>query len=181
MSSNLEELSRAIFSGNKDSMERFIFASIFVHQNKIQTACDKLDSEITMKQWLLLAVVSTFEDELHWNRKVATLVMSVIIVSLGTLSCLGFNVLSNVTPLKMDILSFFDFLTNSVMMPIAAISTVVLVLKKENAEAIEGEIMSTSKFRRKAVYRFVLRYLAIIFLLIILISSVLNAFGIISL
>ena len=127
------------------------------------------------------SVVSTFEDELHWNRKVATLVMAVIIVSLGTLSCLGFNVLSNVTPLKMDILSFFDFLTNSVMMPIAAISTVVLVLKKENAEAIEGEIMSTSKFRRKAVYRFVLRYLAIIFLLIILISSVLNAFGIISL
>lgn len=68
MSSNLEELSRAIFSGNKDSMERFIFASIFVHQNKIQTACDKLDSEITMKQWLLLAVVSTFEEPMSLSK-----------------------------------------------------------------------------------------------------------------
>lgn len=68
MSLNLEELSRAIFSGNKDSMERFIFASIFVHQNKIQTACDKLDSEITMKQWLLLAVVSTFEEPMSLSK-----------------------------------------------------------------------------------------------------------------
>lgn len=68
MSLNLEELSRAIFSGNKDSMERFIFASIFVHQNKIQTACDKLDSEITMKQWLLLAVISTFGEPLSLSK-----------------------------------------------------------------------------------------------------------------
>ena len=61
---NLEELSKSIFSGNKDLMEKLIFASIFIHQNKMQTACDKLDSEITMKQWLLLAVVSTFEEPL---------------------------------------------------------------------------------------------------------------------
>ncbi len=61
---NLEELSKSIFSENRNSMERLIFSSIFIHQNKMQTACDKLDSEITMKQWLLLAVVSTFEKPL---------------------------------------------------------------------------------------------------------------------
>ncbi|MGN1033316.1 MAG: MarR family winged helix-turn-helix transcriptional regulator [Intestinibacter sp.] len=68
MNSNLEELSRAIFSGDKDLMERFIFASIFVHQNKIQTACDKLDSEVTMKQWLLLAVISTFKEPMSLSK-----------------------------------------------------------------------------------------------------------------
>lgn len=61
MSSNLEQLAKHLFSGNRKNMEQMIFASIFIHQNKIQTACDKLDSEITMKQWLLLAIVSSFE------------------------------------------------------------------------------------------------------------------------
>ena len=38
-----------------------IFASIFIIQNRLQTACDKLDEEITMKQWLLLAMAGTTE------------------------------------------------------------------------------------------------------------------------
>ena len=39
-----------------------IFASIFIIQNRLQTACDKLDEEITMKQWLLLAMAGTTEN-----------------------------------------------------------------------------------------------------------------------
>lgn len=58
---NLEQLAKDMFSTDRKHMEQMIFASIFIHQNKMQTACDKLDSEITMKQWLLLAVVSTFD------------------------------------------------------------------------------------------------------------------------
>ena len=58
---NLEQLAKDMFSDDRRHMEQMIFASIFIHQNKMQTACDKLDSEITMKQWLLLAVVSTFD------------------------------------------------------------------------------------------------------------------------
>lgn len=38
-----------------------IFASIFILQNRLQTACDKIDPDITMKQWLLLAVAETNE------------------------------------------------------------------------------------------------------------------------
>lgn len=97
-----------------------------------------------------------------------------------TLSALGFNVLKNVTILKMDILDFFDFLTNSVMMPIAAMATCVLILKVTKIEKIEEEIKRTSKFKRENIYKFVLRYFAIIFLLIILVSSILNAFGVIT-
>jgi len=96
---------------------------------------------------------------------------------LGTLSALGFNVLSSVKIFNMDILSFFDFLTNSVMMPIAAIATCVLVLKVVKIKTIEDEIKTTSKFRRKFVYNFVIKYVAIIFLLVILVTSVLGAFG----
>lgn len=39
-----------------------IFASLFLIQNRLQTACDKLDEEITMKQWLLMAMAGTSDE-----------------------------------------------------------------------------------------------------------------------
>jgi len=38
------------------SKKQAIFASIFVIQNRLQTACEKVQEEITMRQWLLLAM-----------------------------------------------------------------------------------------------------------------------------
>ena len=38
------------------SKKQAIFASIFVIQNRLQTACEKVQQEITMRQWLLLAM-----------------------------------------------------------------------------------------------------------------------------
>ena len=68
MSLNLEQLAKELFSHDRNSMEKMIFASIFIHQNKMQTACDKLDPEITMKQWLLLTVVSTFDEPMSLSK-----------------------------------------------------------------------------------------------------------------
>ena len=47
-----------------DSRKQAIFASIFVMQNKLQTTCDKLDPELTMKQWLLLAIADSVDETL---------------------------------------------------------------------------------------------------------------------
>ena len=38
------------------SKKQAIFASVFVIQNRLQTACEKVQQEITMRQWLLLAM-----------------------------------------------------------------------------------------------------------------------------
>jgi len=38
---------------------RQFFSSAFIFQNKLQTACDKLQKDITMKQWLLLAMTTS--------------------------------------------------------------------------------------------------------------------------
>lgn len=127
---------------------------------------------ITSSVSLAECVVSTFEDELKWKRKKASVVTFIIIVVLGSFSALGFNVLSNVTPMKLDLLSFFDFLTNSVMMPLAAIFTCVLILRVIKINKIEEEVMVSSKFRLRGLYRVVLKFVAIPFLIIILISSI---------
>lgn len=126
------------------------------------------------------SAVSTFEDELHWKRRPSVVLMGVLMIGLGTLSSLGFNVLSGVTPLGMDFLDFFDFLTNSLMMPVAAIATCVLVLRKVTIQGIADEVtVGEAPFKRRGVYTFILKYLSIIFIGVILVSSVLNVLGII--
>ena len=127
------------------------------------------------------SAVSTFQDELGWSRKKSTVLMGAVMITLGSLSSLGYGPLANVTLLGMQFLDFFDFLTNSVMMPIAAISICLLVSRVAGIAAIEREVChGEERFRRKRVFTLMIRYLCPLFAAIILISSVANAFGLIS-
>ena len=127
------------------------------------------------------SAVSTFQDELGWSRKKSTVLMGAVMITLGSLSSLGYGPLANVTLLGMQFLDFFDFLTNSVMMPIAAISICLLVSRVAGIAAIEQEVChGEERFRRKRVFTLMIRYLCPLFAAIILISSVANAFGLIS-
>ena len=140
-----------------------------------------LFAAVTSSIALTESAVSTFEDELHWSRKKATVFMGVVMVLLGTLSCLGYGPLAGVTIIGMQFLDFFDFLTNSVMMPIAAIATCLFVSKVVGLKKMEEEITQDGQpFRRKKIFHFMIQYLCPIFAAIILISSVANAFGWIS-
>ena len=126
------------------------------------------------------SAVSTFEDELGWGRKKSTVVIGIIMIALGTLSSLGYGPLDFVKILGMQFLDFFDFLTNSVMMPIAAITTCLLVSRVIGVKKIEEEMLQGGTFRRKKIFNFMIRFLCPFFAGIILLSSVANAFGWIS-
>lgn len=140
-----------------------------------------LFAAITSSIALTESAVSTFEDELGWGRRKSTILVGVIMLALGSLSSLGYGPLASVKIIGMQFLDFFDFLTNSVMMPIAAIATCLLVSRVIGLKAIENEVLlGESKFRRKFVFNFMIKYLCPIFAAIILISSVANAFGWIS-
>lgn len=140
-----------------------------------------LFAALTSSIALTESAVSTIEDELKWSRKKSTLLVAVVMVVLGTLSCLGYGPLASVTIIGMQFLDFFDFMTNSVMMPIAAIATCLLVSKVVGVEKIEEEVTQGGKpFKRKKVFNMMIRKLCPIFAAIILISSVANAFGWIS-
>ena len=126
------------------------------------------------------SAVSTFEDELGWGRKKSTVIIGIIMIALGTLSSLGYGPLDFVKILGMQFLDFFDFLTNSVMMPIAAITTCLLVSRVIGVKKIEEEMLQGGTFRRKKIFNFMIRFLCPFFAGIILLSSVANAFGWIS-
>ena len=111
----------------------------------------------------------------------ATVIITIYTLAIALPSSLGFGIWSHITPMGMSFLDFFDFLTNSVMMPIAAISTCVMVSRVIGVEKIEEEITMDGKpFRRKKIFNFMIRYLCPVFAAIILISSVANTLGWIS-
>ena len=139
--------------------------------------CAALTSSIALTE----SAVSTFQDELHWGRKKATVIVGVIMLALGTLSSLGYGPLAMVKIIGMQFLDFFDFLTNSVMMPIAAIATCLLVSRVVGVKKIEEEVtLEGGSFKRKKIFNFMIKYLCPIFAAIILLSSVASAFGWIS-
>ena len=123
--------------------------------------------------------VSTLEDQLGWKRNIASVVIGIVIVILGSFSALGFGMLDFVQILGMSILDFFDFLTNSLMMPIAALSTCILIVYVVGVDKIVEEVETSSKFKRKGIYKFFIKYLAPICILIILVSSIASVFGLI--
>ena len=137
-----------------------------------------LFAAVTSSIALTESAVSTFEDELGWSRRRATVLVGVIMIALGSLSSLGYGPLAGIKIIGMQFLDFFDFLTNSVMMPIAAMFTSLFVSRIVGVKRMEEEIMhGESAFRRKKIFIVMIKYLCPIFALIILISSVANAFG----
>ena len=137
-----------------------------------------LFAALTSSIALTESAVSTFEDELGWERHRSTFLIGGIMLVLGSLSALGYGPLSSITIFGMQFLDFFDFLTNSVMMPIAAIATCLLVARVVGVKKIEEEVTLDGKpFRRKAIFNYMIQYLCPIFAAIILVSSVANALG----
>lgn len=80
----------------------------------------------------------------------------------------------------MGIFDFFDFLTGTLMMPAAALATCLLVLAKVGIDRMTAELERGGAFARKKMYVFVMRYLCVACTLVVLLSSVGNALGWIS-
>jgi NSS family neurotransmitter:Na+ symporter len=108
---------------------------------------------------------------------VAVLILSVI---LGIPSSLGNGIWSNIKLLGMDFLSFFDFISNSVIMPVVALFTCVFVGYVIKPKSVIDEVELSGKFKAKTLFNIVIKYFAPICIILILISSILSAMGIMS-
>jgi len=124
---------------------------------------------------LMETVVSIVCDKFKTKRIPACLIVFIFCMIVGLPSCFGFSIWSAITPIGMDILTFFDFITNSVMMPIVAFFTCIFVGYVIKPKAIIDEVELTGRFKRKALFNVVIKYFAPICIVLILVSSVLNA------
>ncbi len=128
---------------------------------------------------LMETVVSIFHDKFKINRKACCFIVLALILALGIPSALGSSLWSDVKILGKQFLGFFDFISNSVMMPIVAFVTCILVAYVVKTKTVSDEVELSGKFKRKKLFTVMIKYIAPVFILLILISSVLDAFGII--
>lgn len=137
-----------------------------------------LFAALTSSISLMETVVSIFVDRFKWNRKITCGIIFLGSMLLGLPSSLGFGIWSGFAPLGMDILSFFDFISNSVLMPIVAFFTCVFVGYLIKPKTLIDEIELSGKFKRKKLFTLMVKYIAPLCIVLILISSVLSALGI---
>lgn len=137
-----------------------------------------LFAALTSSVSLMETVVSIFQDTFHWSRKfTCTLVMLGCLV-LALPSSLGYGVLDWIAPLGFSLLDFFDFISNSVLMPIVALLTCLFVGWVVKPKLVIDEVKLSSKFPREKLFVVVIRYVAPICILLVLISSVLDKLGV---
>lgn len=135
---------------------------------------------ITSSISLMEACASILEDWLHTSRKVNTIIVTVFCLVVGSIVSLGFGPLDFVTIMGLGLLDFFDFLSNSVLMPIVALSTCIFVGYIIKPKTIIEEVELNGEFKEKKFYTFMIKYIAPIMILGILLFSVMEAMGIIT-
>ena len=129
---------------------------------------------------LMETVVSVMMDKFKMNRKIACLSVLVFSLLLGLPSSLGYSVWSDVKILGLQFLDLFDFISNSIMMPILSFATAIMVAYFIKPKTIIDELNIGGKFKSEKLFTAVIRYVAPVCILTILISSILNVFGIIT-
>ena len=135
---------------------------------------------ITSSVSILEVIVSTVCDQFHWRRKPATVVVALLCLVMGIPCSLGYGLWDSVSIIGYSILDFVDFVTNSIMLPIVALLTCVLIGYVTGPQVVVDEVKLSSDFRREKLYRVMVRYIAPIFLAAILLTSITNALGITS-
>jgi len=141
-----------------------------------------LFAALTSSISIMEAIVSNLMDGFKMSRKKSVIIIIAISLVLGVITSLGNGVLSHITILKMDFLTFFDYFSNSVLMPIVALGTCIMIGWRVGTKVIEEEVTKNGdKMSRVAVFRIMVKYIAPVCMMIILVFYSLAQFGIITL
>ncbi len=130
-----------------------------------------LFAALTSSISLFETVLSFVCDRTKIGRKMACLIVFVGSLLVGLLSCFGYSIWDSVLVFGYQFLDFFDFISNSVLMPIVAFLTCVFVGYVIKPKAITDEVELSGKSKRRGIFNVMIKYIAPIFIVLILISS----------
>lgn len=135
-----------------------------------------LFAALTSSISVLEAVVSGIIDKAKTTRKKATVIEGVVTLILGVVICMGYNILYFEIPLPngvtAQLLDVVDYFSNSILMPVLAIGTCVLIgwiVKPKTI--IEEATKNGEKFGRKTLYIVMIKVIAPIMLFVLLLGS----------
>ena len=128
---------------------------------------------------LFEACVASVCDLLHLERKSATFFTTALMLFLATFSALGYGPWGHVKIFGMQFLDFFDFITNSALMPVVAAATCIFIGYVLTPESIVEEVESSGHpMRSKKLYVVMVKYFAPLLVVAILVSEICRALGI---
>ncbi len=139
-----------------------------------------LFAALTSSISLTETVVSILQDKLSWGRIKSCIVVYIGALCLGIPSSLGNGLWSNIRLLGMSFLDFFDFISNSILMPVVALFTCLFIGYVLKPKTIIEEVEQNRAFRGKTLYTVVIRYVAPICIVLILLTSILSMMGIVT-
>ncbi len=127
---------------------------------------------------LLEACVASVCDVLHISRRSSTFFTTALVMFLATFSAIGYGPWAKITVFGMQFLDFFDFITNSVLMPITAAATCIFVGWILKPKAIVDEVEAEGNaFKAKGLYVIMVKYFAPALVIAILVSEVCRTLG----
>ena len=136
-----------------------------------------LFAALTSSISLLETNVSIVCDKLHLSRKKGTIIVSIYVIVMGCIISLGFGPLSFIKIIGLGLLDFFDFISNSVLMPIVALLTCISIGFFIKPQTIIDEVEINNSFKEKKFYVLMLKWGAPICLVLILLFAVSEAMG----
>ena len=127
---------------------------------------------------IMEAIVSSFMDRFGISRKKSVAICIIISIIMGIPSSLGNGAWAHIKILGMDFLTFFDYISNSVLMPIVALCTCILIGWAAGAKTVTDEVKRNGeKMNREKLYNVMIKYIAPVMLVIILITYSMAQFG----
>ena len=127
---------------------------------------------------LMETIVSIICDKTGLGRKAVCLIVFIGVMLLGLLPCLGYGPLASITIIGMSFLDFFDFISNSVLMPIVAFLTCIFIGYIIKPKSLIDEIELNGRFKGKKIFNIMIKYIAPVFIIVILIFAIAETFGI---
>lgn len=147
-----------------DSMPagQFIGAAFFV-----LVALAALTSSISLTETVTAVVM----EKTKLSRVKSCGIVIVFTIAVGMLSVLGYSEWSEFKLFGMQMLDFFDFTANNLMMPVAALFTCILIGYVVKTKYVEDEVMYGERnFRSKMLYRVMIKYICPVCMIIILVT-----------
>ncbi len=121
---------------------------------------------------LMETVVSVVCEKFKISRNKSCIAIMILSFAVGLLSVFGYSIWDGFTIFGKQLLDFFDFISNNIMMPMVAFFTCILIGYVAKTKTVEDEVEINSPFKSKRLYRVMIKYIAPVIMIVIFLSSV---------
>lgn len=123
--------------------------------------------------------VSIVMDSAHLSRRRSFALCVAVITICAVFVNMGYSQLAFIEPLGpgTTILDFLDFISNSVMMPLSALMACVFVGWIVKPKVVSDEVRSSGPFKSEKLFNVMVKFIAPVFVVVILVAYVAQQFG----